>query len=250
MKINNLQGWLSLMLLIIVCNGCEKAETTGYIGRPGVYFNGNAFSYSFTEKPGTLVDTVLLPVLVSGRVEDYDRTIRAVAVPDSTTATDDMFRLLDGTVKAGEETGLLPFEVRYVSELDDTTVVVKVQLVENDDFQELDLAFPSCKVSFTARIIKPFNWSELEGFFGPYSTAWWKFIMEKLGCSSLPYWDMWSPIPNPDPDKYNMSYYEMANIQQLIRLELQEYNKNSAAGPLKHDDGEFAGQEVVVPAPW
>lgn len=250
MKMNNLLSWLGFILFISLYYGCDKAETTEYIGRPGVYFNGDAFSYSFTEKPGIVVDTLLLPIMISGQVVDYDRTVSSIAVADSTTATNDMFRLLEGTVKAGEPTGLLPFEVRYVSDLDDTTVTVKVQLIANADFQELDLAIPSCKVSFTARIIKPFNWSELEGFFGPYSTAWWKFIMERLGRSSLPYWDMWSPIPNPDPEKYNMSYYEMANIQQLIRLELDDYNKHSTAGPLKHDDGEYIGQEVVVPAPW
>ena len=61
--------------------------------------------------------------------------------------------------------------------------------------------------------------------------------MEKLGRTSLPYWDLFSPIPNPDPDKYDMSYYEMSNIQQMIRLELAEYNKHSTTGPMKHDDG-------------
>ena len=74
--------------------------------------------------------------------------------------------------------------------------------------------------------------------------------MEKLGRTSLPYWDLFSPIPNPDPDKYDMSYYEMSNIQQMIRLELAEYNKHSTTGPMKHDDGDYAGKEIVVPAPW
>lgn len=250
MKKYNLLIWLTGILFLASFYGCEKEEPKGYVGRPGVYFNGKEFSYSFAENPGIEVDTVMLPILLSGQVENYNRTIKAVAVADSTTATTTMYTILDGYVKAGENTGFLPLEVKYMSDLDDTTVIVKVQLVKNPDFQELDLVYPSCKVTFTAKIIKPFNWSELELAFGPYSTKWWKFIMEKLERSSLPYWDDFSPIPNPDPEKYNISYYEMSNIQQMIRLELADYNKTSTAGPLKHDDGEYAGQEVVMPAPF
>lgn len=250
MKTHNLLIWSAIVFFLISFYGCEKEEPAGYIGRPGIYFNGKEFSYSFVENPGTTIDTILLPVLVSGNIENHNRAIKAVAMTDSTTATVAMYSILEGYVKAGEKTGFLPMEVKYVSELDDETVTVKVKLVENRDFQELDLVYPSCKVTFTAKIIKPFNWSELELAFGSYSTSWWKFIMEKLGRSSLPYWDDFSPIPNPDPEKYNISYYEMSNIQQMIRLELADYNKTSAKGPLRHDDGEYAGQEVVMPAPF
>ena len=121
----------------------------------------------------------------------------------------------------------------------------------NDDFQELDLVFPSCRLNFTAKIMKPFNWSQLQYFFGTYSTRWWRFIMEKCERTSLPFWDdLWSPIPNPDPNKYNMSYYEMSNLQEMIRQELRNYNRNSLTGPLTHDDGDLAGQQVVMPAPY
>ena len=250
MNMKKLYILMYLFVTAVLFGSCEKEDLTGFNGRPGIYFNGREFSYSFAENPGTTVDTVLLPVLVSGRVADHDRAVKAESVSDSTTATAAMFTLLEGTIRAGEVSGFLPMQVNYMDLLDDTTVTVKVQLVANHDFQELDLVFPSCSVTFTAKIIKPSNWSELEGFLGPYSTAWWKFVMEKTGRTFLPYWDMWSPVPNPDPDKYNMSYYEMANIQQMIRLELEEYNKNSDSGPLRHDDGENAGKEVVVPAPW
>jgi hypothetical protein len=161
-----------------------------------------------------------------------------------------MYELLEGTISAGSESGFVPVVVNSVQELEHKVVRLRVQIVENEDFKELDLVYPACNFTFTAQIIKLYNWSQLEYFFGPYSTGWWKFIMEKLGRTSLPYWDLFSPIPNPDPDKYDMSYYEMSNIQQMIRLELAEYNKHSTTGPMKHDDGDYAGKEIVVPAPW
>lgn len=240
-------GWVAVLLTLC---GCQKDEPMEYNGRPGYYFNGNEFSYSFAENPWKTVDTVLVPVLITGKLEDYSRTLKAEVVRDSSTATEDMFELLEGTVLPNEAYGFLPLVVNYVPLLDDTTVVLKIQAVANADFQELDLVYPSCRVSFTARIVKPYNWSQLEYFFGPYSTAWWKFIMEKIGKTSLPYWDLFSSIPNPDPDKYNMSYYEMSNLQQMIRVELRNYNKTSTTGPFTHDDGEQAGKQVVMPAPY
>lgn len=250
MKTKILYILISLSAMLIMLCSCQKDEPMEYSGRPGYYFNGSEFSYSFAENPWKTVDTVLLPVLITGKLEEYPRTLKAEVVRDSSTATEDMFELLEGTVLPNEASGFLPLVVKYVPQLDDTTVVLKIQSVANADFQELDLVFPACRLSFTARIVKPFNWSQLEYFFGPYSTSWWKFIMEKIGKTSLPYWDLFSPIPNPDENKYNMSYYEMSNLQQMIRVELRNYNKASTTGPLTHDDGEQVGKQVVMPAPY
>ena len=247
MKVINL---LCIGLFLALLSSCSKDEPMGYIGRPGFYFNGNEFSYSFAENPWLESDTVKLPILLTGKLEDYPRIVKTEIVKDSTTATEEMFELLDGVIEAGAADGVVPVVLHYVPALDDTAVVLKIQAVANNDFQELDLVYPSCKLSFTAKIMKPFNWDgSLDYAFGTYSTAWWKFIMEKTGRSSLPYWDLFAPSPNPDEEKYNMSYYEMCNIQQMIRVELQHYNDTSTTGPLLHDDGEEAGQQVIMPSP-
>ncbi len=251
MKRMNRYSLCWLFLLLVLFEGCEKDEPMGYIGRPGFYFNGNEFSYSFAENPWKTVDTVMLPVIITGKLENYARTLKAEVVKDSSTATENMYQLLEGTLGENQSEGFIPVVLKYVPSLDDITVTLKIQAVANDDFQELDLVFPSCRLNFTAKIMKPFNWSQLQYFFGTYSTRWWRFIMEKCERTSLPFWDdLWSPIPNPDPSKYNMSYYEMSNLQEMIRQELRNYNRNSLTGPLTHDDGDLAGQQVVMPAPY
>lgn len=50
MKRMNRYSLCWLVLLLVLFEGCEKDEPMGYIGRPGFYFNGNEFSYSFAEK--------------------------------------------------------------------------------------------------------------------------------------------------------------------------------------------------------
>ena len=51
MKRMNRYSLCWLVLLLVLFEGCEKDEPMGYIGRPGFYFNGNEFSYSFAENP-------------------------------------------------------------------------------------------------------------------------------------------------------------------------------------------------------
>lgn len=191
MKRMNRYSLCWLFLLLVLFEGCEKDEPMGYIGRPGFYFNGNEFSYSFAENPWKTVDTVMLPVIITGKLENYARTLKAEVVKDSSTATENMYQLLEGTLGENQSEGFIPVVLKYVPSLDDITVTLKIQAVANDDFQELDLVFPSCRLNFTAKIMKPFNWSQLQYFFGTYSTRWWRFIMEKCERTSLPFWDVY-----------------------------------------------------------
>ena len=154
-----------VIFLSVFLGGCEKDEPMGYRGRPGVYFNGKEFSYTFAENPWKDVDTVLLPILLTGDLEDYDRKVKVVVVADSTTATGDMYELLEGTISAGSESGFVPVVVNSVQELEHKVVRLRVQIVENEDFKELDLVYPACNFTFTAQIIKPYNWSQLESLF-------------------------------------------------------------------------------------
>ena len=118
-----------VIFLSVFLGGCEKDEPMGYRGRPGVYFNGKEFSYTFAENPWKDVDTVLLPILLTGDLEDYDRKVKVVVVADSTTATGDMYELLEGTISAGSESGFVPVVVNSVQELEHKVVRLRVQIV-------------------------------------------------------------------------------------------------------------------------
>ena len=119
MKRMNRYSLCWLFLLLVLFEGCEKDEPMGYIGRPGFYFNGNEFSYSFAENPWKTVDTVMLPVIITGKLENYARTLKAEVVKDSSTATENMYQLLEGTLGENQSEGFIPVVLNYVPSLDD-----------------------------------------------------------------------------------------------------------------------------------
>lgn len=235
--------WLSGFFLL---SGCEKENTLEYEEIPGVYFDGAIRSYSFYEKPGTLVDTLKLPVLITGQARDYDRAIRLEVVADSnTTADQEMYELLEGSVRKGEYDGLALVVLKYADTLEKEVRKLNVRIVETEDFKELRLGQNKCVITFSAKIIKPDNWDAwLLYYFGKaYSTAWWKFIMEATGKNSLPYYPT-----HKDQEKWWMSGDELLANYWLVKKALNEYNANPVNNPpLLHDDGPYANQKVEMP---
>lgn len=236
----------SFLIVGLLLLGCEKEGTLEYEEVPGIYFDGAERSYSFYEQPGVWVDTLKLPVLISGNARDYDRPIRLEVVLDSnTTADKEMYVLLEGCIKKGEYDGLALVVLKYVDILEKEVRKLNVRIVETDDFKELRLGQNNCVIRFSAQIIKPDNWDAwLIYYFGEaYSTAWWKFIMEATGKSSLPYYPT-----HKDQEKWWMSGDELLANYWLVKEALNEYNANPENDPpLVHDDGQYKGQKVEMP---
>ena len=237
--------FLGLAILVLLPS-CEKEGTPEYEEMPGVYFNGAVRSYSFYEKPGTLVDTLKLPVLITGQARDYDRPIRLEVVADSnTTADKEMYELLAGNVVKGEYDGLASVVLKYTDTLEKEVRKLNVKIVETEDFKELRLGQNNCVITFSAKIIKPDNWDAwLHYYFGEaYSTAWWRFIMEATGKNSLPYYPT-----HKDQEKWWMSGSEVLANYWLVKQALNEYNADPKNNPpLLHDDGPYANQKVEMP---
>ena len=238
--------YLGVICGFLIFASCEKEGLEEYAENPGIYFDGAVRSYSFFDHPGVQFDTLKLPVLVTGPAYDYERLIKVAVVDDTnTTADKDMYQLLDGVVAKGEYQGIVPVVLNYKEILEKETRKLKIQLITTDDFKELRLGQNSCLINFSAYIIKPDNWDTwLLYYFGKtYSTRWWKFIMEVTGRNSLPYFPT-----HPDKETWWMSANELLANYWLVKNALNEYNANPANNPpLCHDDGEGAGQKVVMP---
>lgn len=244
MKKKNILNWWIACLCICGLAGCEHSDIMMYEELPGVYFNGASWTYSFLDKPGTVTDTIKLPILITGSAVDYDRKVTAEAVADSnTTIREDLYELLEGTVRKGEFEGILPVVVKYIPEYDTSVVTLKLKLIASADFNVTTLGVSTNQVKVTGKVIQPANWSWLKYYFGtPYSTAWWKFIIEVTGRSSLPYYPS-----HPDKETWNMTVNELKAYQEQVRMALAKYNADPSHPKLTHDDGQWKGQLVSMP---
>lgn len=150
MRMKNLIKIIGSLLLLLVLAACTK-EIELYDGEEGVYFNvqygpewGNERVWAnqqltnveFINIAGN-VDTVLLKVMITGRVKDYDRYFHAEIVGDSTSAIagENYEQLTDKyTIKAGEHFTYLPVVVHRTKNIRDEAKELLIRLLPSQDF--------------------------------------------------------------------------------------------------------------------
>lgn len=252
MKKHILAGCLGLAS-ILFCS-CEKEGVTMYEESSTVYFGEASRSYTFVENMehiGIGFDTVKIPLQISGSAVDRFREVEMIVAPDDTlhTATSDMFSIGKGSIEAFQYKGHIPVRVNYSSALDDSVYRIRLQLVANKDFPGVDLLNRTFTLSLTNKITEPSNWRRVKSYFGSYSNSWYRFILEKTGLTSIPYWSTNGSIDpnNPDPEKWTMTLYELKAYASLVKVELENYNRKNPQKHLTHDSGEDKGKEVKMP---
>lgn len=170
-------------------------------------------NYSFALKNSTLMqDTIFVPVQLMGNIEDYDRTFKAVAVADSTTAEyPKHYEILDGTMKAGEYTSYLPVVIKRTSDTQNHYVTVYLQLVSTDDLGVGNADALNYKINFGDILMKPANWPY---YFGTYSVNKYRFAIDVLGITD---WPQATRFQDADVE----GYYSIAQLQ-LMAAQLNE----------------------------
>lgn len=243
-----------LAILMFLSGSCEKEKIELYQEAPTVYFSEYSRTYTFTENIDRIkigFDTVKMPLQISGFALDHDREVIAEAVTEDTlhTAEKKMYSIAKGYVCAHEFKGYVPIRVNYSPDLDDSVYRIRVRLVANVDFPGVDLENNVVSISITNKITEPSNWHRIERYFGSYSNSWYRFILEKTGLSSIPYWsvDGSKDRNNPDPERWTMTLYELKAYAALVKEELNEYNRKHPHDHLKHEDGPEKGKEVTMP---
>ena len=244
MKIKNCI--ISLLLLSAIFTGCQHDDIMLYQQNPGVYFEAATYSYTFLEHPDSTSKILRLSVDITGSQVDYDRTF-TVTRPELdtiTTAEEDQYHIGTGIVKANEYTGYVDVEVFKDERLKDSIYELALEILPGEDFPEVRLNKKIMVVSFTNEVIQPANWRWLRWYFGEaFSTRWWTFICEVTGRTSLPYYPT-----HDDQETWWMSVEEVEAYQAMVRIALEEYNGEHPNDPLTHDDGDYAGQPIVMPS--
>lgn len=243
MKIKN--TLLALLLLSIGISGCQKTDIMQYQQNAGVYFEASTFGYSFLEHPDSTSKILRLSVDISGSQVDYDREfiVTRPAIDTITTAEDDQYRIGKAIVEANEYLGYVEVEVFKDDRLKDSVYTLALEIQSNEHFPEVRLNKKIMVVSFTNEVIRPANWRWLRWYFGnAFSSRWWTFICDATGRTSLPYYPS-----HADKETWWMTSEEIEAYQAMVRIALEKYNAEHQGDPLTHDDGEYAGQTVVMP---
>ena len=234
------------LLLLMFFGACQRDDIMLYQQNPGVYFEAATYSYTFLENPDSTVKTLRLSVDITGSQVDYDRTftVTCPVLDTITTAEEDQYQIGTGLVKANEYTGHVDIQVFRDERLNDSIYNLALEIQPGKDFPEVRLNKKIMVVSFTNKVIQPANWRWLRWYFGEaFSTRWWTFICEVTGRTSLPYYPT-----HDDQVTWRMSDEEVVAYQAKVRIALEEYNGKNPNNPLTHDDGDYAGQPVVMPS--
>ena len=236
-KINSyLLSWLVLSILLV---NCTKKDIATFASDDAVNFgrieNTNTVTYSFMANPN---DEYIqeVPVLIMGDTAGFDRSFEVQVVNDSnTTASPDQYQILGGTVKAGQFTGTLAVKLMKTPDLDDTTVSLKLKLIDAADFKAGNIESSEFIVRWTNKVVVP-SWTYFRYFFTSVpSTAAYRLIVQTTGLTTL------------TARQYAVDI-GAAGVQALATKfgdYVKQWNKDHPNDKLKHDDGPKAGEEIV-----
>lgn len=244
---------LFAFMAMFYLQSCGNSEIITYSDDAGVYFKDLKSVYTFlgkAEKVEIGYDTVKVFVVMTGRIENYDREFEVVLRPDDSlqTISSDMITVNKGVVKAGEYSGYIPVQVNYSAALDDSIYVARMNLIPTKDFPITDLNYTVHTISITNMFTEPENWElSLKPVFGPYSNYWYKWILETTGRESLPY--KAGTLTDEEKLIWTMTAVERNAVAAQVKEALTIYNSKNPDNVLKHEDGlgDLKGQPVVMP---
>lgn len=194
-------------------------------------------SYSFAIQ-GDEVTVAVVPINVKlmGSIVDHDRTFRARAVPENTTAVEGThYRILEGVIKAGEYEGYLPIEVYRTADTKEQAVSLQVILTDDGDLmpgngsaelsQATEALEPSNRIKFTLSwgdiLLPPANWPLW--YWGTYYADKYKFAIDVTGVTD------W-PVYGNRETEYRDGVYTPAQLMNLAGKLNDAYQTYKAGG--------------------
>lgn len=240
------------MLFILV--SCKK-ETLMYEDKPGIYIDKEKFigvrdstNYSFAEKANTLMlDTIYIPVKISGNTSASDRIVPLKVDESKTTAiAGTHYQILETKIKANEITARVPILIKRTTDLKTTQVRLYVKTQTSAEFplniintktnstfngEPTSTYTPGYLIKFSDQLLKPDTWdasgSWFKFYFGNYSAVKYKFIIEVTGRT------VWGPRARDGADAPTST--QMYIYYAKLVSALYEYEKVN--GPMIDETG-------------
>lgn len=191
----NLLIYLSLMVL--VATSCKNDYAEPYQAEDSIYFNftdtnnRKEIRYTFAYTPGKIIDTISIPVKLSGARVPYARTFRLAIIDTATTAiAGQHYDALNDeyTLEADSGTFDLPIVIHNTDILLDTeSVSIAFTLVESNDLKVNIPHLITGKITFSNRLEKPNWWPLWQNDLGEYSRVKHSLFLISSGTIDLIY---------------------------------------------------------------
>ena len=224
-----------LLVLMFVFTSCQEEDIMSFEALPAVNFVDDSKTYSFLGNPdGEALQEIEIHII--GDAADRDRYFEVEVIQDEqTSARQEQYEIARGVVKAGAFSGVLPVTVFNSEELDSTSVSLHLSIKESEDFQPGNIEMRNFVLSWTNQVVLP-NWQWYAHFFTRIpSSAAYRAIVESTGVT-----------------QFEMSDYRAVGPTGAEALGTQfgnyvkQYNLDNPDNPLRHDDGDLAG-ELIEP---
>jgi len=185
----------------------------------------DSLEFSFANYSSTINDTTFdVTVYVMGEASGNVRTAEFGIDPSLTTADATMYSFPESvTIPAGAYSAVLPITVNRVDALKSKQVRLYVQVKESADFKIGVNEQNHLLLKWSDILSKPNNWDKLEEFFGVYSLAKYRFIIDVLNMGTF--------------DTDVLTWAQMKNYQIELAEALRLYNAAHPGDPLSDEDG-------------
>ena len=240
MQHRRLRKIYSICIICSLLASCNENERLVYSWNDCVYFHETEEvlatetdvwekNYSFALQPSTVhEDTINIQVRLMGRITDYDRTFRAVAVPDSTTAISPaQYEILNGIIPANEYNGYLPILLKRTEDTKKESVTLYLEIIESEQLSVGNTDAIHFRLSWGDILMKPSHWPY---YFGEYSINKYRFAIDNLGLTDWPQADRFSN--GSEPGIYTSAQLQLFAAQ--LNETYAEYRKNHT--PIYVDD--------------
>ncbi|MDP3436008.1 MAG: DUF4843 domain-containing protein [Bacteroidales bacterium] len=203
---------------------------------------GYTFFYDNASKQ---IDTIFFDIYAIGGVSTKDRSFKLeqVAVPGAENAVsgkhyrpfNDATLVSKYMIKAGAIHAKVPVVMLRDASLKTTTVTLKFQIAENENFSIGEPSNVWRKAIFTDRLSQPNSWDAwlTQYYLGKYSVVKHSFFIEKSGQK----WD------NDFILLIRANFAELGYWKGMVKAALITYNAQNPGNPLKDETGEI----VVIP---
>ena len=186
----------------------------------------DSLNFSFATYPNSVQQQEMqMTLYVMGEAASTDRTANLEVDANKTTASASQYILPETiTIPAGKLE--VPFIVTLMRSegLTSQTVSLSFKVVESNDFKVGVIEQNHFSMKWNDILGKPKNWdTELKEFFGEYSLAKYRFIIDTIGFGEF---------------GNGMTWSELKNYQIMMKTALDEYNATHTS-PLKDENGQL-----------